>query len=60
MHRACKWVHPVQPMQPMQARVIELRHNFTAYDAMYVALAERLAFAQNSRRVASAAPRIVS
>ncbi len=47
-------------MQPMQARVIELRHNFTAYDAMYVALAERLAFAQNSRRVASAAPRIVS
>jgi predicted nucleic acid-binding protein len=30
------------PMQPMQARVFELRHNFTAYDAMYVALAERL------------------
>jgi len=31
------------PMQPLQARVFELRHNFTAYDAMYVALAERLA-----------------
>ena len=31
------------PMQPMQARVFELSHNFTVYDAMYVALAERLA-----------------
>jgi predicted nucleic acid-binding protein len=31
------------PMQPLQARVFELRLNFTAYDAMYVALAERLA-----------------
>src|SRR5271166_2566611 len=31
------------PMQPLQARTFELRHNFTAYDAMYVALAERLA-----------------
>ena len=30
-------------VQPLQARVFELRHNFTAYDAMYVALAERLA-----------------
>ena len=30
------------PMQPLQARVFELRHNLTAYDAMYVALAERL------------------
>lgn len=30
------------PMQPLQARVFELRHNFTAYDAMYVALAEQL------------------
>ena len=30
------------PMQPLQARVFELRHNFTAYDAMYVALAETL------------------
>jgi predicted nucleic acid-binding protein len=30
------------PMQPLQARVFELRDNFTAYDAMYVALAERL------------------
>lgn len=30
------------PMQPLQARVFELRNNFTAYDAMYVALAERL------------------
>ena len=31
------------PMQPLQARVFELRDNFTAHDAMYVALAERLA-----------------
>jgi predicted nucleic acid-binding protein len=31
------------PMQPLQARVFALRDNFTAYDAMYVALAERLA-----------------
>jgi predicted nucleic acid-binding protein len=31
------------PMQPLQARAFELRNNFTAYDAMYVALAERLA-----------------
>jgi predicted nucleic acid-binding protein len=31
------------PMQPLQARVFELRDNLTAYDAMYVALAERLA-----------------
>jgi predicted nucleic acid-binding protein len=31
------------PMQPLQARAFELRDNFTAYDAMYVALAERLA-----------------
>jgi predicted nucleic acid-binding protein len=31
------------PMQPLQARVFELRDNFTACDAMYVALAERLA-----------------
>ncbi len=30
------------PMQPLQARVFELRHNLTAYDAMYVALAEAL------------------
>lgn len=30
------------PMQPLQARVFELRDNLTAYDAMYVALAERL------------------
>jgi predicted nucleic acid-binding protein len=29
-------------MQPLQRRVFELRHNFTAYDAMYVALAEAL------------------
>jgi predicted nucleic acid-binding protein len=29
-------------MQPLQPRVLELRHNFTAYDAMYVALAESL------------------
>jgi predicted nucleic acid-binding protein len=30
------------PMQPLQARVFELRHNLTAYDAMYVALSETL------------------
>lgn len=30
------------PMQPLQRRVFELRHNLTAYDAMYVALAETL------------------
>ena len=29
-------------MAPMQRRVLELRHNFTAYDAFYVALAESL------------------
>jgi len=29
-------------MQPLQVRVFELRHNLTAYDAMYVALAETL------------------
>lgn len=30
------------PMQPLQRRVFELRHNLTAYDAMYVALAEAI------------------
>jgi predicted nucleic acid-binding protein len=30
------------PMQPLQRRVFELKHNLTAYDAMYVALAEAL------------------
>lgn len=30
------------PMQPLQRRVLDLRHNLTAYDAMYVALAEAL------------------
>lgn len=30
------------PMQPLQRRVFDLRHNLTAYDAMYVALAEVL------------------
>lgn len=29
-------------MLPLQARVFEMRHNFSAYDAMYVALAEAL------------------
>jgi len=29
-------------MRPLQTRVFELRHNVTAYDAMYVALAESL------------------
>jgi predicted nucleic acid-binding protein len=31
------------PMQPLQPRVFELRDNLAASDAMYVALAERLA-----------------
>jgi predicted nucleic acid-binding protein len=30
------------PMQPLQRRMFDLRHNLTAYDAMYVALAEAL------------------
>ncbi|MEV0201060.1 type II toxin-antitoxin system VapC family toxin [Nonomuraea sp. NPDC050691] len=30
------------PMLPLQPRVLELRHNLTAYDGMYVALAELL------------------
>lgn len=30
------------PMQPLQTRAFEVRHNFTAYDAMYIALAEHL------------------
>jgi predicted nucleic acid-binding protein len=30
------------PMQPLQARAFELRDNLTAYDAMYIALAESL------------------
>ncbi|HSK96616.1 MAG TPA: type II toxin-antitoxin system VapC family toxin [Euzebyales bacterium] len=30
------------PMQPLQQRAFALRHNLTAYDAMYVALAEAL------------------
>ncbi len=30
------------PMQPLQARAFEMRHNFTANDAMYIALAEHL------------------
>ena len=30
------------PMQPHQRRALALRHNFTAYDAFYVALAETL------------------
>lgn len=30
------------PMQPFQQRALELHHNFTAYDAFYVALAESL------------------
>jgi predicted nucleic acid-binding protein len=30
------------PMLPYQRRVIELRHNLTAYDAFYIALAESL------------------
>lgn len=30
------------PMQPLQERAFEMRHNLTAYDAMYIALAESL------------------
>jgi predicted nucleic acid-binding protein len=30
------------PMQPFVPRVLQLRHNFTAYDGFYVALAESL------------------
>lgn len=30
------------PMRPLQQRVLALRHNLTAYDAFYVALAESL------------------
>lgn len=30
------------PMQPFQSRALDLRDNFTAYDAFYVALAESL------------------
>lgn len=30
------------PLQPFQTRVLSLRHNFTAYDAFCVALAEAL------------------
>ena len=30
------------PMQPLQRRVFDPRHELTAYDAMYVALAEAL------------------
>ena len=30
------------PMAPYQRRVLELRHNYTAYDAFYIALAESL------------------
>ena len=30
------------PMRPLQPRVLELRNNLTAYDGMYVALAELL------------------
>lgn len=30
------------PMQPLQARAFELRNNLTAYDAMYIVLAEAL------------------
>jgi hypothetical protein len=32
----------IEELQPLQARVFELRHNLTAYDGMYVALAEVL------------------
>lgn len=34
MHRVVEW--------PLLERIWELRHNITAYDAAYVALAERL------------------
>lgn len=32
----------LHPMQPYQRRALALRHNFTVYDGMYVALAEAL------------------
>lgn len=32
----------LHPMQPLQRRVLALRNNFTAYDALYVALSEFL------------------
>jgi len=35
--RALRWPH-----QPLLPRMWELRHNFTAYDATYIALAESL------------------
>ena len=35
--RVRRWSH-----RPLRARIWELRHNLTAYDAAYVALAERL------------------
>jgi predicted nucleic acid-binding protein len=31
-------------MQPLQARAFEMRYDLTAYDAMYIALAESLGF----------------
>ena len=45
------------PMQPFQRRVLSLRHNFTAYDAFYVAVAESLGMPllTNDRRFATAA-----
>jgi predicted nucleic acid-binding protein len=44
------------PMQPLQARVFELRYNLTAYDAMYVALADalRLPLLTDDGKIASA------
>jgi predicted nucleic acid-binding protein len=45
------------PHQPFLARIWELRHNFTAYDAAYVVLAEALEAALVTRdRALAAAP----
>ena len=42
--RSRTWVFPIRrmPTPPLLERIWELRHNTTAYDAAYVALAERL------------------
>jgi predicted nucleic acid-binding protein len=46
------------PHHPLLPRIWELRHNLTAYDAAYVALAEGLAAPLVTRDAALAAPRL--
>jgi hypothetical protein len=41
-------------LQPLQARVFELRHNLTAYDGMHVALTEYGQFASAQDTAADA------